>query len=54
LHTRRLIQKLEEHLVQLGVFLNAIRLYEFDESGEGGFGVHHLEDGIVLAVAAIV
>lgn len=36
------------------VLLYTVGLYEFDESGERGFGVHHLEDGVVVAVSAII
>jgi hypothetical protein len=40
--------------MQPGVFLHAIRLNQLDKPGKCGLGMHHLEDGIVLAVATIV
>jgi hypothetical protein len=40
--------------MQLGVFLHIVHLYQFDESRKGCLGVHHLEDGIIFAVASIV
>lgn len=36
------------------IFLYTVRLYEFDKSREGNLGMHHVEDGIVVAIPAIV
>jgi hypothetical protein len=40
--------------MQPGVFLYAVHLDQFDESRKRGLGLHHLEDGIVVVVAAII
>jgi hypothetical protein len=40
--------------VQLDILLHAIQLYDFDEPWECAFGMHHLEDGIVFEVPAII
>jgi hypothetical protein len=40
--------------MQASILLYGVHLDQFDESGKGGFGMHHLEDGIVFVMAAIV
>jgi len=40
--------------MQPNVLLHAVHLYEFDEPRESALGVHHLEDGVVFEVSAIV
>jgi hypothetical protein len=51
---RRLIQQLQQHLMQLRILLYIIHLYQLDESRERRLGMHHLEDGIVFAMPSIV
>jgi hypothetical protein len=40
--------------MQLRILLNILRLYQLDESWERRFRVHHLEDGVVFTMPAIV
>jgi hypothetical protein len=40
--------------VQPSVFLYTIHLNQLDEAGKRGLGLHHFENGIVVAVAAII
>jgi hypothetical protein len=54
LDARRLVQQLQQHLMQPCILLHALLLDKLNEPWEGALRMHHPKNSVVSAVSAII